>query len=478
MAEFLQPEICVIGAGSGGLTVAAVCAAFGVSCVLIERGRMGGDCLNYGCVPSKALLAAAHRAHDVRTASLFGLKVNAPTIDYARVQAHVEGVIAAIAPNDSEARFTAMGVHVIRAEARFIDRRTVEAGGQKIRASRFVIATGSSPRVPPIEGLEDVPYLTNETIFELKVRPSHLIIMGGGPIGMEMAQAYVRLGAKVTVIEAVKALGKDDPEAAAIVKEHIIREGVRLIEGAKVSKVIAEGDAITVTASGDEGDEAITGSHLLVAIGRQPNLSSLDLDAAGIVHDERGIKVSAGLKTSNRAVYAIGDVAGGMQFTHVANYHAGLVIQNALFGLPAREKRQHVPWVTYTDPELAHVGLTEAEAHERHGRELRILRWPYAENDRAQAEHQTSGFIKVMTDRKGHILGVTIVGALAGEMINMWSLAMAQGLKISAMRGFISPYPTRMEISKRAAITFYSDFPRSGTGQRLLKLGRFLRRLT
>jgi pyruvate/2-oxoglutarate dehydrogenase complex dihydrolipoamide dehydrogenase (E3) component len=454
MAELLTPDICVIGAGSGGLSVAAAAAAFDVSVVLIEKGLMGGDCLNYGCVPSKALLAAAKRAEAIRKSAPFGIALKLPTVDFAKVHAHVHRVIAAIAPNDSKERFTGLGVRVIEGAARFTDRQTVAVGDIEVRARRFVVATGSAPSVPSIPGLADVPYLTNETVFDLTGCPEHLIVVGGGPIGLEMAQAHRRLGAEVTVIEAAAPLAKDDPECAAIVLDQLARDGVAVRAHAGILRV-ESGERLRVIVAGANGEEAIEGSHLLVATGRRANVDGLGLEAAGVRFEPRGIVVDRRMKTSNRRVYAIGDVTGGPQFTHVSNYHAGLVIRNALFGLRVRANYDAIPWVTYTDPELAQVGLTEAAARERHHR-IRVLRWPYHENDRAQAERETRGHIKVVTARNGRILGATIVGAHAGELITTWTLAIASKLGIKAIAGIVVPYPTLAEIGKRAAIGYFT----------------------
>jgi pyruvate/2-oxoglutarate dehydrogenase complex dihydrolipoamide dehydrogenase (E3) component len=454
----ISADICVIGAGSGGLSVAAAAAAFGQRVVLIEKHKMGGDCLNYGCVPSKALIAAGKSAHGMRTAGKFGLAPAEPRIDHEAVNAHVRGVIEAIAPNDSVERFTGLGVRVITAPGKFIDRHTVVAGEHRITARRFVVATGSSPVVPPIAGLADVPFFTNETIFDNKQRLPHLIVIGGGPIGLELAQAHRRLGSDVTVLEGLKAMGKDDPELAAVVLDSLRNEGIDIREGAMVKSVAQRGDKLHVTISRDGGTDTVEGTHILIAAGRRPNTSDLGLDAAGIAFDKQGIKVSAGLRTSNKKVYAIGDVAGGLQFTHVANDHAGIVIRRILFRLPAKATGRPVPWVTFTDPELAHAGLSEAEARAAHGK-INVLRWPYHENDRAQAERETHGHIKVVTTAKGKILGATIVGAHAGEIIQMWALALSQGLKIKAMTEWISPYPTLSEINKRAAIRYFATVP-------------------
>lgn len=456
MAELLKPDLCVIGAGSGGLSVAAAAAAFGVPVVLIERGRMGGDCLNYGCVPSKALIAAANRAEAVRTASAFGLRTARPSIEFHKVHDHVQEVIAAIAPNDSAARFTGLGIRVIAGEARFRDSRTVAVGDEiTVQARRFVLATGSSPALPPVPGLDEVPYLTNETVFDLRACPRHLVVIGGGPIGLELAQAFCRLGAEVTVLEAAAPLAKDDPECAAVVLDRLARDGVSVRAGVKVVAVRRVRTRVQVVVAGAAGEETIEGSHLLVATGRKPNLDGLALEAAGIRTDSGRLVVDRRLRTSNRRVYAVGDVAGGPQFTHVANWHAGLVIRNALFRLRVNADPAAIPRVTFTDPELAHVGLTEAEARAR-ARAVTILRWPLHENDRAQAERVPEGQVKVITGRRGRILGATIVGAHAGELITAWTLAIAQGLTIRAFTDLVVPYPTLAEAGKRAAITYFT----------------------
>ena len=455
MAEQLTPDLCVIGAGSGGLSVAAGAAQLGAEVVLLERGKMGGDCLNYGCVPSKALLAAAKRAEAMRQAAPFGITPVEPQIDHRAVLQHVREVIAAIAPNDSVERFTGLGVKVILAEGAFTNRSTVSAGDFEIRARRFVIATGSVPAVPPIPGLDTIPFFTNETIFDAPGFLQHLIIIGGGPIGLEMAQAHRRLGSEVTVIEAAIPLARDDEEVRGVVLRRLGEEGVRILDKARLERAESFAGGVRVTFAKDGQSYSLDGTHLLLAVGRRPMLDGLNLAAAGVKHDRNGIRVNSGLKTSNRRVYAIGDVSGGPQFTHVANYHASIVVKNALFRLPSRADHSTIPWVTFTDPELAHVGLTEAAAREKYGSRINVLRWPYHENDRAQAERQTEGYLKVITNRSGRILGASMVGAHAGELIQMWSLSMQKKIKIGHMASFVSPYPTLAEINKRAAITYF-----------------------
>lgn len=460
MGEILKPDICVIGGGSGGLTVAAAAAAFGVSVVLIEKGKMGGDCLNYGCVPSKALIAAAKQAQAIRDAPKFGVSAGDPQVNFRRVHDHIHAVIAGIAPNDSVERFTALGVQVISDAGVFKDARTVMAGDFEIRARRFVVATGSSPFVPPIPGIDDVDYLTNETIFDETRKPGHLIIIGGGPIGMEMAQAHRRLGSQVTVVEGIKALGKDDPELTAIALQHIRGEGVVIHEGTKVVGLEKRGKSgVRVLIETADGTSSIDGTHLLVATGRSVNVGGLGLENAKIAFDRRGIKVSDKLRTTNKRVYAIGDVAGGLQFTHVAGYQAGLVLRAILFRLPAKNNNHIIPWSTYTDPEIAHVGMDADSAKQKFG-DIRVLRWPYSENDRARTERKTVGLIKIATRKNGRIVGVSIVGQNAGEMINLWALAISKKMKVGDIAGYVSPYPTMTEIGKRAATSYYTPSTR------------------
>ncbi len=448
----IETDILVIGAGSGGLSVASGAAQMGARVVLLEVHRMGGDCLNYGCVPSKALIASAKAAHAQAHASRFGIADVVPDVDYAAVMEHVQDTIATIAPHDSVERFTGLGVQVIEEYGEFISETEVKAGDTVVSARRVVIATGSSPLVPPIPGLESVPYLTNETLFDLRERPEHLLIVGGGPIGMEMAQAHRRLGCQVTVIEGARALAQDDPETAAVVLDTLRGEGVEIAEGALAAGIRGTAGAVEVEA---KDGRVFKGSHLLMAVGRKSNVERLNLSAAGIETTRRGIKVDERLKTTNSRVYAIGDVAGGLQFTHVANYHAGIVIRSAVLGLPARAKTAHIPWVTYTAPELAQVGLTEAQAREKYGDRVEVVRFDYAGNDRAIAARKTSGLIKVMVLR-GRPVGASIVGAQAGELINLWALALANDLKMSQIAAMVAPYPTLGEVNKRAAGAYFA----------------------
>ncbi|MCZ8181711.1 MAG: FAD-dependent oxidoreductase [Beijerinckiaceae bacterium] len=442
----------MIGAGPGGLSVAAGAAQMGASVILVEKGEMGGDCLNTGCVPSKALIAAASCAQGFREATGFGITPVEPAIDFAAVQAHVRGVIAGIAPHDSVERFEGLGVVVLAGTGRFLDSRTLAVGESRITARRFVIATGSRAAIPPVPGLADIPYLTNETLFHLDTRPDHLAILGGGPIGMEMAQAFGRLGARVTVLEQGRVLAREDEAAAALVRDALQAEGVIIREGIRLARVEPAQAGLVLHL---EGGEHLEASHLLVAAGRRPNVEGLGLEAAGIGVHPAGITVDARLRTGNRRVFAIGDVTGGAQFTHLAGYQAGIVLRNALFGWPARASLASLPRVTYTEPELAQVGLDEATARARHG-EIRVLTSPFAENDRARTERRTGGWARILTDRRGRILGATLVGPHAGELIGLWALALQAGLRIGAIAGMVLPYPTLGEISKRAAGQFYT----------------------
>jgi pyruvate/2-oxoglutarate dehydrogenase complex dihydrolipoamide dehydrogenase (E3) component len=442
-------DLAIVGAGSAGLSVAAGAAQLGARVALIERGRMGGDCLNTGCVPSKALLAAAHAARAVRDAGRFGVIALEPIIDWDRLRAHVQGVIAAIAPADSEARYRALGATVLRGEARFIDSATLSVDGLRVTARRFVVAAGSRATVPAIPGLDQVPYWTNDTLFDLAERPDHLLILGGGPVGLEMADAFVSLDCAVTLVDAARIAPREDPELAAGLRRVLMRRGVIIREGVAVAH-IGPGPVLVLS----DGSR-ISGSHLLLAAGRTPSLERLDLPAAGIQADAQGIVTDLGLRSvSNQRVFAAGDVAspiglGPRAFTHVGSYHAGIIIRRALFRLPARLDYAALPRAIYADPELAQTGLTEAEAAAS-GLTVQVLRWTLAENDRAVAERDTAGLVKLVAAR-GRIVGAGILAPQAGEMITAWSLAIARRVRLPTLAGLIVPYPTRSEAAKRAA---------------------------
>lgn len=453
----LTPDFCVIGAGSGGLSFAAGAVQMGASVVLVERSKMGGDCLNYGCVPSKSLIAAAQIGHDIKVSSKFGWLIDQPKVDFKKVYKHVHEVMAAIAPHDSLKRFEGLGVKVLLEEGQFRDEKTLETKTHLIQAKRFVIATGSRPFIPPIEGLSDVPFYTNETIFDLQDLPQHLVVIGGGPIGIELAQAFHRLGSQVTVLEGTQTLSKDDPEMTSKLKGILIAEGINIHENAKILSFQKKSNTIGCSYENQNGkSHQILASHLLVATGRKPSIKALKLEAAHIKSSPGGIEVDAHLRTSNSRVYAIGDCIGGYQFTHVANYHAGLVIRNSIFKLNAKVQTTAIPWVTYTDPELAHVGFLESQLQTQN-MAYKVLKLDFSENDRAQAEHRTEGMIKVLVSPKGRILGVTILSTCGGELIYPWVMAIQNRLKISALANTIAPYPTLSDINKRIAGQFYVD---------------------
>jgi len=448
----IKTDICIIGGGSGGLSIAAGAVQMGARVVLLEGHKMGGDCLNFGCVPSKALIASAKQAYAMSHGAKYGVGEVEAKVDYAAAKDHVHDVIAQIAPVDSVERFEGLGVQVIQEYGRFISKTEVQAGDTVIEARRFVVATGSGPFVPPIPGIEDVPYYTNENIFDLREKPKHLLIIGGGPIGMEMAQAHLRLGCDVTVIEGMKAFGKDDPEMAAIVLENLKAEGINIVEDAQAERI--SGKAGEVTVQTPKGN--FTGSHLLMAVGRKVNVEKLDLEKGGVAFDRSGLKVGPDLRSvTNKKVYAAGDVAGGLQFTHVAGYHAGVLIRSMLFGLPSKQRTDHIPWATYTDPELAQVGLTEAQAKKKYGSALEVVRFDFHHNDRLIAERKTKGLIKVMVV-KGRPVGASIAGHMAGELIGMWAMAIANRMKMSSIANTVLPYPTVSEVNKRAAGAYFS----------------------
>ena len=451
-------DLVVIGAGSAGLTAAGGAAMFGLKVALIEAGAMGGECLNSGCVPSKALIASAARARAGRVAERLGVALGEPLIDFTAVRAHVARTIQQIAPQDSAERFEAMGVEVIRHRARFLDRSTVQAGNRRLRASRFVIATGSRPALPPIEGLAEATPLTNETLFGLETLPSHLIVLGGGATGMEMAQAFRRLGAAVTVIEAGALLGREDRSAAAVVVQQLRQEGVSFVQADALR--VERTDAVTVWCG---HGEIVVGSHLLVAAGRKPDLEALDLAAAGVEAGADGILVDNRRRTSNRRIYAIGDCRVGPRFTHVAGYEGSLVAIDVALGIPGKVDWRALPRVTYTDPELAQIGLTEAEAEALHGR-IQVTCQAFEHNDRAVAEGDTLGFLKLIRHR-GRVIGVTIVGTRAGELLLPWAQVITGRPSSFALGSAVIAYPTRSEIAKAAAFsawqpTVFGRWPR------------------
>ena len=460
-------DICIIGGGAGGLSLAAGAAQLGAKILLFEAGTMGGDCLNSGCVPSKALLAAAKAAYHATGAPAMGVIGTPPTIDFAAVKAHIATVIEGIAPNDSIERFETLGVTVISEHATFTGPREVASKHHKVSAKYFVIASGSQPAIPPIDGLLDIDFYTNETIFADPLKPDHLVIIGGGPIGIEMAQAHVRLGVDVTVIEAVSVMARDDSELVAMLKTQLEADGVTFIEGVSVTSVRQNRpNGITLTLA---NGAVLKASHLLVATGRRAVIDGLSLPVAGVKFDKTGIMTDRRLRTSNKRVYAIGDVTGRQRYTHIASYHASICLRNILFKYPAKLEETAVPWVTYCDPELAHVGLTHDAAIDRWGHDnVAVTKWDLADNDRARADHRTIGMVKAVIHKNGLILGASILAPMAGEIIQPWILAITNRQKIASLATMIAPYPTYGEATKRAAGNFFTTRLFSKTTQKLV----------
>lgn len=469
MDDILKADICVIGAGSAGLSVASGAAMLGAKVVLIERDRMGGECLNSGCVPSKALLASAKAAHAVRDAGRFGIDA-IPDIHFERVQGRIRSVIDAIAPHDSVERFRGMGVTVLSGQASFDGPRTIRVGGKTINARRMVIATGSFPKIPSIPGLENVSYFTNETIFENGVLPGHLIILGAGPIGLEIGQAYRRLGSQVTIVDHGSAMKKDDVGLSRRLLHCLTDEGVTFLEDTSVCNVSAHSDGLSVQVEQNGKAISLNGTHLMIAAGRSPRIEGLNLQAAAVDFGERGIAVDRRLRTSNRRVFAAGDVVDAPHFTHVCLHHAGVVIRNALFGLPAKVDYSSLPWVTYTDPELAQIGMTEEVARKKHGKDVRIVAIPFASNDRAVADGKTAGTLKLIAHRRGHVLGASILGSNAGELAHVWVVAIQKRLHLRDLAQMIAPYPTLGELTKAAASEFSRPLLKNSVVQGVVRL--------
>ena len=444
-------DVVVIGAGSAGLTSAGGPAMFGLKVALIEEGEMGGDCLNTGCVPSKALISAAGRANEANRGLRLGVTLDKAKVDWLAVRDHIRHAIATIAPVDSQERFESLGVEVIRDRAVLIDDRTIEVGGRRLRARRIVLATGSRPRDPDVPGLNDVPFLTNESIFDIDELPRHLAIMGGGPIGMEMAQSFRRLGSQVTVIERMRPFPRDDADAAALVIQALEHEGVVIRPKTMVTSVARDGDDIVLTT--DIG-EPVRASHLLVSVGRVPNTEGLGLEAAGVKVGRDGIIVDARRRTTNKRIFAVGDCREGPRFTHSSGYDGSIATTNIALGLPSKADWSALPWVTYSDPELAQVGLTEAAAREKFGDKVNVTRENFSHNDRAIAEGETEGFLKIV--RVGtKLVGATVVGRHAGDLLLPWAQIIMGKASVFALGSAILAYPNRSDISKAAAFQAY-----------------------
>jgi pyruvate/2-oxoglutarate dehydrogenase complex dihydrolipoamide dehydrogenase (E3) component len=453
-------DVIVVGGGAAGLVTAAGSAGIGARPALIERERLGGECLWNGCIPSKALLAAAKAAAHARSAGRFGVHAEV-RVDFAEAVRWVHGARDAIAPHDSPERFRGLGVEVVQGTARFVAPRTLAVEGRTLTAKRVVIATGSRPAIPKLAGLEGVPYFTNETIFESTDQPGHLLVLGGGPIGLELAQAFVRLGSRVTVVAASPTvLPREDDELAALLAARLAADGITILTSAMAMAVrrTTDGVALAIDGAGNgaarEIQREIQGTHLLVATGREARTETLDLGAGHVVIGDHGIEVDEHLRTSAEGVWACGDCIGGPRFTHVADYQARLVIRNAFFPVKGKVDYRAVPWVTYTDPELAHVGLTEREARDRHGTAVRVFRRPFDDVDRAIADGETQGMVKLITRKNGELLGGHVLGAGAGQMIGEITLALKHKLGVNALASLVHPYPTTPEAIKQAAEGF------------------------
>ena len=460
MGDAQKADICVLGGGAGGVALAAGAAQLGARVVLIERGQLGGDNLNRGTVQSKALIAASRQAQNARQTRGFGITPLTPVINFRAVAEHIQSVAATIAPNESAERLAGFGVQVLRGFARFEDRDTVSVGERRITARDFVIATGSSPVIPQIEGLPRVAYLTNETLFANTVRFDHLIVLGGTGIALELAQAYLRLGSRVTLIARGRFLPEYDPELSQPLIARMRDEGMVLAEGVACDRCEpTDSGGVRLHVSKDGDVDIVEASHLLILEGRTPNIDGLQLGAAGVAFDATGIKVSSRLRTSNKHIHAIGDVTGGPPYATLARHHADVLMRRLVLGASEEARPQAMPIVIFADPELAHVGMTESQARKRHGDAIRVLRWPFSQNDRAIAERRSDGFAKILASRAGRILGATIIGANAGELIQTWSLAVSARLSVAEVARSIAPYPTFAETSLRAARGYTLEQP-------------------
>jgi len=439
----------VIGGGTAGLVSAVGAASLGARVALIERHWLGGDCLNYGCVPSKALIRAARAAYDVRVAAELGIEVGEPRVDFAAVMGRMRRLRAQIAPHDSAERLAGLGIDVYFGAARFVGGDAVEVAGTRLAFARAVIATGARAAIPPVPGLAELSPLTNETVFSLTELPRSLLVIGGGPIGCELAQAFRRFGSEVTILDREdRLLPREDREASAIVQAQLVREGVRLVLGVALTGASRTNGSMTLAYERGGATETCTGERILVAAGRAPNVDGLALDVAGVETNPRGVIVDDHLRTTNRRIFAAGDIASRFQFTHAADAMARIALQNALFFGRKRASALVMPWCTYTDPEVAHVGLSEHEAKDRHSG-VTTLTASLAANDRAVLDGETDGFGRVHVDRKGRLLGATLVARHAGESIGEAALAMTTKQKLGALATTIHPYPTQAEVWKR-----------------------------
>ena len=471
-------NLVVIGAGAGGLVSSAIAAAVGAKVALIERGLLGGDCLNVGCVPSKGIISAARMAAAVKEARAFGVDVpDGSRVDFAAVMDRMRRLRADISPNDSAARFRDLGVDVYIGDGRFSGQDTIEVDGQTLRFKKAIIATGGRAQAPPIPGLDTVRYLTNETVFSLTELPRRIGIIGAGPIGCELAQSFARLGSEVLLVEATHGiLPREDPDAAEIVKDSLLHDGVQLLCCGKSTQVHAAGEQIRLTldSHGKSYDETV--DELLVAVGRAPNVERLGLESVGVDFDTTdGVKVNDRLQTTNPRIFAVGDVCSKFKFTHASDFMARRAIQNALFFGRAKASDLIIPWCTYTSPELAHVGISPAEA-ERRGAAIDTYTQELADVDRAILDGETNGFVRVLTAKgTDRILGATIVARNAGDMISEITLAMRNGIGLSKVADTIHPYPTQADAIRKVGDLYNRTRLTTGRKNLLTKLFSLLR---
>lgn len=471
-------NLVVIGAGSGGLVVAAGAAGLGARVALAEKHRMGGDCLNTGCVPSKALLAAARALRRARDGSRHGLSFPDPgSQDYARVHAAVRAAQERIAPHDSVERFTSLGVEVLLGSARLLSAHEVEVGDRTVRGRHVVVATGSRPAVPEVPGLSEAGFLTNESVFDVTSLPATLVVLGGGPIGTELGQAFARLGSKVTIVSSTpRVCAREDPEASEAMAS-ALRAELTLLDASRPIRVTAQGGRKVVTVAGPGGQTTeVAADEILVAVGRRPNVEGLGLEAAGVVVGPTGIRVDARCRTSVPSVWAVGDVTGGPLFTHWAGHQGRVVVRNTLFPGSTSCDLDNLPRVTYTDPEVAHVGLTEQAARER-GLPHRVFRVGFESVDRAVCDGDFHGhFAKVVAGPKGHVLGATVVHPHAGDLIAELVVARKHGLTLAQLSGTIHAYPTLSEVSRALGDAYLRTKLTPATRSTLTKVFRWLRR--
>jgi pyruvate/2-oxoglutarate dehydrogenase complex dihydrolipoamide dehydrogenase (E3) component len=459
-------DLVIIGAGSAGLTAAGLATQLGTRVALIEKNRTGGDCTWTGCVPSKTLFKIAKVAHHIRTAANYGLTASEPEVDLGSVMSTIRNVVAQVYQHESPESLRANGIDVFLGDARFLDPHTLVIDKTKITARHGLLTMGAHPVVPPINGLDTVNYLTYESIWDLAVLPRHLLVIGAGPIGCEIAQAFRRLGSKVTLIEAgERMLPQDEPAASSVMAEVFTAEGIDLRFNTTAERVWQDGSKIHLIAGGRE----LEGNTLLLAVGRHPNTDNLGLTEAGVSYNTRGIEVDEHLRTSQRHIYAAGDCIGSYQFTHYAGWQATMAVRNALLPGSTKGVSNLVPWTTFTDPEVAHIGLTEEQARERFGDGVLVSDWPMSRVDRARAEGDTTGFLKLVHRKNGTLLGATIVCGRAGEMIHEWIVAMQHGLKVGALAQVIHVYPTYSTASMQAAADIRIAQLLGGTSGRIIR---------